>query len=92
MVIESCTRKEPKGVSFQSIALVKSFSVGAIGSIPILQLTLRTIFSLFFPTLSHGCFPETPFVSLHSVPYPQSPPFVFLDIFAFPGSHVEDER
>ncbi len=22
--------------------------------------TLRTIFNLFFPTLSHGCFPETP--------------------------------
>ncbi len=44
-------------------------------------LSLRTIFNLFFPTLSHGCFPETPFVSPHSLPYLQSLPFVFLDIF-----------
>ena len=53
---------------------------------------LRTIFNLFFPTLSHGCFQETPFVSAHSLPYHQSLPFVFLDIFTFSGSHVEDER
>ncbi len=34
-------------------------------------LSLRIIFNLFFPTLSHGCFSETPFVSPHSLPYPQ---------------------